>query len=174
MKGVCFMKEVKFSVQITVKDMFAFLLHHSYRGSALIADAVVTFGAIGLLIAGFGKEDPVKTVALIFVALLFTVVHPLQLYNRARKQVKNNEVFKLPLDYVLTDEGITLSQGEQNQSITWADVYQVKEYKSQILVYTGRVYAFVWPKSALAECEDEVKELFKAHLSEKVAGKSIR
>ena len=168
------MKEVKFSVQVTVKDMFAFLMHHSYRGGALIADAVVTFGAIGLLIAGFGKGDPVKTVALIFVAMLFTVVHPLQLYNRARKQVKNNEVFKKPLDYVLTDEGITLSQGEQSQSITWGDVYQVKECKSQILVYTGRVYAFVWPKRELAECESEVRELFKKHLPEKVAGKSVK
>jgi len=168
------MNEVKFSVQITVKDMFAFLMHHSYRGVSLLADAIVTFGAIGLLVAGFGKGDPVKTVALIFVALLFTVVHPLQLWNRARKQVKGNEVFRLPLDYVLTDEGITLSQGEQSQSITWGDVYQIKEYKSQILVYTGRVYAFVWPKSALVECENEVREFFQKHLSEKVAGKSIK
>lgn len=168
------MKEVKFSVQITVKDMFAFLMHHSYRGVSLLADAIVTFGAIGLLVAGFGKGDPVKTVALIFVALLFTVVHPLQLYNKARKQVKNNDVFKKPLDYVLTDEGISLSQGAEAQSFTWADVYQIREYKSQILVYTGRVYACIWPKRALAECENEVRELFKKHLSEQVAGKSIK
>ena len=168
------MKEVKFSVQITVKDMFAFLMHHSYRGVSLLADAIVTFGAIGLLIAGFGKGDPVKTVALIFVAMLFTVVHPLQLYSKARKQVTKNEVFKKPLDYVLTDEGITLSQDTESQSITWGDVYQVKEYKSQILVYTGRVYAFIWPKRELAGCETEVKEFFKKHLSEKVAGKSIK
>jgi len=168
------MKEVKFSVQVTVKDMFAFLMHHSYSGGALIADAIVTFGAIGLLLAGFGQGDPVKTVALILVAMLFTVIHPLQLYSKARKQVKNNEVFKKPLDYVLNEEGITLSQGEQSQSITWADVYRVREYKSQILVYTGRIYAFVWPKRELAECENEVRELFKKHLSEKVAGKSIK
>jgi len=168
------MKEVKFSVQITVKDMFSFLMHHSYRGSSLIADAVVTFGAIGLLVAGFGKGDPVKTVALIFVAMLFTVVHPLQLYNKAKKQVKSNEVFKKPLDYVLTDEGITLSQGEESQSFTWADVYRIREYKSQILVYTGRVYACIWPKRALAGCENEVRELFKKHLPEQVAGKSVK
>lgn len=168
------MKEVKFSVQVTVKDMFAFLMHHSYRGGALIADAIVTFGAIGLLIAGFGKGDPVKTVALIFVAMLFTVVHPLQLYSKARKQVTKNEVFKKPLNYVLTEEGITLSQGAESQSITWADVFQVKEYKSQILVYTGRVYAFIWPKRELTGCETEVKAFFKKFLSEKVAGKSIK
>ena len=168
------MKEVKFSVQITVKDMFLFLLQHSYHGASLIADAVVTFGAIGLLIAGFGEGDPVKTIALIFVAMLFTVVHPLQLYNKARKQVKGNDVFKKPLDYVLTDEGISLSQGAEAQSFTWADVYQVRVYESQILVYTGRVYACIRPKRALAECESEVRELFKKHLSEKVAGKSVK
>lgn len=168
------MKEIKFSVQITVKDMFAFLMQHSYRGVSLLADAIVTFGAIGLLLTGFGKGDPVKTVALIFVALLFTVVHPLQLYSRARKQVTKNEVFKKPLDYVVTDEGISLSQGSEAQSFTWADVYQIKESKSQILVYTGRVYACIWPKRALAECEKEVREMFQKHLSEKVAGKSVK
>ena len=112
--------------------------------------------------------------ALIFVAMLFTVVHPIQLYSKARKQVTKNEVFKKPLNYVLTEEGITLSQGAESQSITWADVFQVKEYKSQILVYTGRVYAFIWPKRELTGCETEVKAFFKKYLSEKVAGKSIK
>jgi len=168
------MNEVKFSVQITVKDMFLFLLQHSYRGVTLLADAIVTFGAIGLLIAGFGEGDPVKIGALVFVALLFPVVHPLQLYFKARKQVKKNDVFKKPLDYALTDEGITLSQGAEAQSFTWEDVYQLREYKSQILVYTGRVYACIWPKCALSECENEVREMFRKHLSEKVAGKSIK
>ena len=168
------MKEVKFSVQITVKDMFLFLLQHSYRGVSLLADAIVTFGAIGLLIAGFGEGDPVKTVALVFVAMLFTVVHPLQLYNRARKQVKKNDVFKLPINYLVNDDGITMNQDAETQSFTWADVYQLRESKSQIWVYTGRVYACIWPKRALSECEDEIRELFKKHLSEKVAGKSIK
>lgn len=168
------MKEVKFSVRITVKDMFAFLMHHSYRGVLLIIDAVITLGALGLLLAGWGKGDVAKTVALIFLALSFTVVHPLQLYNRARKQVMKNEVFKRPLNYVLTDEGITMSQGEESQSFIWADVYQIKEYRSQILVYTGRVYACILPKRALAACESEVRELFRKHLSAKVAGKSVK
>ena len=168
------MKEVKFSVQIKVQDMFSFLLHHSYRGLPLIIDAVITVGALVMLIMGWGKGDIGKTVALIFLALLFTVIHPLQLYNRARKQVKKNEVFAKPLDYVVTDEGITMSQGEESQSFTWEDVFQVKEYKSQILVYTGRVYACIWPKRELVACEGEVKELFRKHLSAKVAGKSTK
>ena len=168
------MNEVKFSVQITVKDMFLFLLHHSYRGVSLLMDAIVTFGALGLLLAGFGEGDPVKIGALIFVALLFPVVHPLQLYFKAKKQVKKNDVFKMPLDYMLNDEGITLSQGAEAQSFSWADVYQIREYKTQILVYTGRVYACIWPKHALSECENEIRELFKKHLSEQVAGKSVK
>ena len=94
--------------------------------------------------------------------------------TKIKKQVKNNEVFKLPLDYVLTDEGITLSQGEETQSFAWEDVFQIREYKSQILVYTGRMYACIWPKRALTECETEVREMFKAHLSANVAGKSIQ
>lgn len=168
------MNEVKFSVQIKVKDMFLFLLHHSYRGVSLIVDTLITVGAIALLVSGWGKGDPAKTVALVFLALLFTVIHPAQLYSRAKKQVTKNEVFAKPLNYVLTDEGITMSQGEETQSFAWEDIFQIKEYKSQIAVYTGRVYACIWPKRELAACENEVRELFRKHLSEKVAGRSIK
>ncbi len=168
------MKEVKFSVQITVKDMFLFLLHHSYRGVSVAVDILITAGAVVLLVMGFGKGDPVKTMALVFLALLFTVIHPTQLYLRARKQVTKNAVFQKPLRYVLNDEGITMSQDEEEESFAWSDVFRIKETKSQIAVYTGRVYACIWPKRELAACEGEVKELFRKHLSAKVAGKSIK
>lgn len=168
------MKEVKFSVQITVQDMFLFLLHHSYRGVSLLIDVVITLGAIALLVFGFGGGDPAKTVVLLILALLFPVINPIQLYGRAKRQVKRNEVFQKPLDYMLTEEGITMSQGEVTQSFTWGDVYQIKEYQSQILVYTGRVYACIWPKRELAACENEVRELFREHLQTKVAGKSVK
>ncbi|MBQ9768363.1 MAG: YcxB family protein [Lachnospiraceae bacterium] len=168
------MKEVKFSVKIQVKDMFLFLLRHSYRGVQLIVDIIITVGAIALLVAGFGKDSPVTTFVLVVLALLFTVINPLQLYSRAKKQVTKNEVFAKPLNYVLTNEGITMSQGEVTQSFAWGDIYQIKEYKSMFAVYTGRVYACIWPKRELAACENEVRELFRKHLSEQVAGKSIK
>ena len=168
------MKEVKFSVRVQVKDMFTFLMHHSYCGVQLIVDLVITVGAIALLATGFGIGSVDTTFVLVVLALLFTVINPLQLYSRAKKQVTKNEVFAKPLDYVLNDEGITMSQGEVTQSFAWGDIYQIKEYKSMFAVYTGRVYACIWPKRELATCENEVRELFRKHLSEKVAGKSIK
>lgn len=168
------MNEVKFSVQIKEKDMFLFLLHHSYRGVSVAVDALITVGAAALLIMGFGKDDPVKTVALLFLVLLFTVIHPAQLYLRARKQVKRNAVFKKPLNYVLNDEGITMSQDEESESFAWGDIFRIKETKSQIAVYTGRVYACIWPKRALSACEPQVKELFRKHLPAKAAGRAVK
>lgn len=168
------MEEVKFSVQIKEKDMFLFLLHHSYRGVSLVVDVLITAGAAALLVMGFGKNDPVKTVALLFLVLLFTVIHPVQLYLRARKQVAKNAVFKKPLTYVLNGEGITMSQDEEAESFAWGDVFQIRETKSQIAVYTGRVYACVWPKRELSGCESQIRELFRKHLPAKVAGRSVK
>ncbi len=168
------MGEVKFSVQIKVKDMFVFLMHHSYHGISLVIDAAITAGAIALLVTGEGQNSPASTVVLVVLALLFPVMNPLLLYRRAKKQVTKNEVFRKPLCYVLTDEGITMSQGEVTQSFAWADVYRIREYKSLFAVYTGRVYACIWPKRELAACEKEVRELFQKQLSAKVAGKSVK
>lgn len=168
------MNEVRFSVRIKVKDMFLFLLQHSYRGASLIVDVLITAGAVALLLMGFGKDNPVKTVALLFLALLFTLFYPVQLYLRAKKQVAGNAVFQEPLDYVLNDEGITMSQGEASESFAWSDVFRIKETRSLLMVYTGRVYACVWPKRELSACEPQVRELFRKHLTPKVAGRSIK
>ncbi len=168
------MKEVTFSVQVKVKDVFCFLMHHANRGAALIINILITVGAIALLVTGYAKGDPVKLVVLVTLALLFTVINPIQLYGRAKKQVQRNPAFAKPLKYTLTEEGITMSQDEESQSFTWEDVFQIKEYRSLILVYTGRVYACIWPKRELKHCEAEIRELFRKKLSPKVAGKSAR
>ena len=104
------MKEVTFSVQVKVKDVFCFLMHHANRGAALIINILITVGAIALLVTGYAKGEPVKLVVLVTLALLFTVINPIQLYGRAKKQVQRNPAFAKPLKYTLTEEGITMSQ----------------------------------------------------------------
>ncbi len=168
------MKEVRFSVQVKVKDVFLFLLQHSYRGITMIANTLVTVAAVYLFVTSFENGSPIKLFALAFLALLFPVIQPLMLYNRARKQVAKNPAFAKPIDYALSDEGITMSQGEESQSFAWGDVFQIKELGKVMFVYTGRVYACIWPKREFASCETEVMEMLRTHLSAKVAGKSVR
>jgi len=157
------MGEVKFSVRITVIDLFRFLIQHSYRGVSMIINILITVGAFVFFFKGLGTDPTTKTVALLVIGLIFPVLYPLDLLKKAYKQSKN-PIFKEPLCYTVNDEGITLEQGEQKESFSWEGVYQIRETKHLLAVYTNRVYACIWPKRELSEKEQAVKELFAKHL----------
>lgn len=161
------MGEVKFSVKVTAMDLFRFLMQHSYRGVALILNILITVGALVFFFLGLGTDTPIKSIGLLFLALLFSVIYPAQLFLKAARQAQN-PVFREPLFYTLTEEGIEMSQGEQKEAFQWENVFQIRETKSLLLVYTGRVFACIWPKRELAACESQVRELFERHLSEAV------
>lgn len=157
------MKEVKFSVKVGWMDMFRFLMAHSYRGVALFLNILITGVAVFFLVTGFSTNGMPKNLMLLLLAALFTVIYPLQLLFKAVRQVKN-PVFKDAIQYVLNDTGICMSQGEEKQEFTWADVFQIRETKNLMMVYTGRVYACLWPKKAYADCKDEVLEILSKKL----------
>lgn len=161
------MDEVKFSVKVTGMDLFRFLMQHSYRGVSLVINALITGGALVFMFLGLGTDPLQKTIALLVLAMLFPVIYPMQLLLKAFRQAKN-PVFRAPLTYTVNDAGIEMSQGEQKEAFQWEDVFQIRETKRLILVYTGRVYACIWPKQALGGNEAQVKKLFEAHLDKAV------
>ena len=105
------MEEIKFSVRMRVKTMYRFLMHHGYAGISGIINLIISGGALILLIAGVGETKTSK-VALLLIAALFTVINPVYLYYKAAKQVKLTPMFANPLDYVIGEEGLSVSQGE--------------------------------------------------------------
>ena len=161
------MGEVKFSVKVTGMDLFRFLMQHSFRGVSLVMNVLITVGALVFFFLGLGTDPFPKSAALLLLAMLFSVIYPVQLYLKALRQAKN-PVFQNPIGYTLTEQGIEMSQGEEKEAFTWEQVFQVRETRHLLLVYTGRVYACIWPKRAFSECETQVRRMLSGHLNETV------
>ena len=75
-------KQVTISVQMKTGYMFDFLYWHSYSGVMGIVNYGLSLAAVAALVAGFGKGNPVATVALLVLSLLFTVINPLLLLQK--------------------------------------------------------------------------------------------
>ena len=139
------MEEIKFSVKMQVKTMYRFLMHHGYAGISGIINLIISGGALVLLILGIG-ESVTSKVALVIVAALFTVINPLYLYYKAAKQVKLTPMFANPLDYVVNEEGLTVSQGEEALTVEWGELRKVVETKKDFYVYLSLTRAYIFPK----------------------------
>lgn len=156
------MEEIRFSVKMKVIDMYRFLMYLSYSGRSCVINMVISVGALVLLLSGVA-DTTMSRVALGVIAALFLVVNPVFLYYRAAKQVKLNPAYEKPMEYLVNDEGILISQGEETMPVEWGCLTKIVERKHAVYVFAN-VSAAVFlllPKSALAECEEPFKEALK-------------
>jgi hypothetical protein len=152
-------KKISFSVQMTVKELYRFIMYHAYHKFSGILGLLLSAAAFVVLLTSFSDLTEQTRAVLILVAVWFVILDPVILYSRARGQVKRNKAYREPLQYDVTPEGITISQGEQEQTVDWKSLVKIVETKNQFLVYSNPMYAFVFPKTELGEDNSEAFKL---------------
>ena len=158
--------KAEFEIQITTGSMYRFLLYHTYHemsGRFSIAAGIALLALYGWALSG----ESVNSWIYLAFSILFFVYQPWTLYTRAAKQAKLNPVFKKPLGYLVSDDGIVVTQGEESNEAKWETVLKVRETKQSLLVYTSPQRAFVWVKSQMGAQEDVVRKLILAHVGAK-------
>ena len=149
-------KPITFSVQMTWKEIYKFTMYHTYHSFAGILGVILSIMALANLILSFDKlSDQSKTIMTI-VAAWFLIFEPLRMLMRSKSQMKLSKAYKKPLNYIVNEEGITVSQDEESQTIEWKQLFKIVETKSQFLVYSNRINSFIFPKSSL---EGQVDDL---------------
>lgn len=157
--------EVKIEAKLTQKEMFSFLMKHTYSSFS---------GFIGVLLSvcalmGFftfltnPNMNPVYKIVLLVTGLLFTVIQPIMLYQKAGKQIKKNTSFAKPITYIFNERLIEVSQDEAKVSYEWLDVTKVTTTKSLVIIYTGKMRAFVLPKSAIGDRLNDLEDLIRKY-----------
>lgn len=140
---------IECEVTVRAKDMRNFLFSHNYSSFSGWFGVAISLIALVMVIAGRAKYGTAEICILVFLALLFTVIRPLQIVNQAKRQVARQEMFKKPIRYNICKEGIVIRQGEEFANVLWADIRKLKETKKTILIYTSPVMAFILPKDQI-------------------------
>lgn len=158
--------KTSFKVKISVNEMYGFLMHHTYhttQGPFSIIAAIFMMCLFGYMISQ-GRATAATNLLYPFFALVFLFYLPFSLSKAAVRQAKLNPVFKEPISYEVSEEGIVISQKESSNQITWDQIRKVRETKKSIYVYTGPKNAFIWPKKQLDEnALETVKTLIKQY-----------
>ena len=149
------MKMISFEVKIKIKDVYAYLMYHMYKGSGLLS-ILVSIVALIMLILGGRNQDSMKAMMLLFIAMLFTIIQPVSLFLKAAQQVTGNPMFRKPITYKFTEEEFITEQGEQSMSVTYENIWKVVAR----MVYVGRKMFFhTYGRAASADISCEWEQL---------------
>ena len=75
----------------------------------------------------------IYTLMMGFFGLFFTVYTPVGMYLKVKKQMKTVPVFREPVKYIVTEEKITLSQGDVKEELLWDDIFTKTNVPAKIL-----------------------------------------
>lgn len=154
----------EFDVKLTVEDMYRFSMYHTYSGFHGIASVIIAILVFFVAAKTYGSVETMYTLLYILFGILFLVYMPVSLYLRAKRQIASSEVFRKPLHFTVTEEKITSSQNEETADLPWKQIYKVVETKSNILVYSSRINAFVLPKNQIAGEYDTFRKIMEEKL----------
>ena len=155
---------VKFSVKMKTEYMYDFMLHYNYTHVSGLLGVVIGILALGYGIFGVIGGDVAGAMLWFLFAIFFLVLTPKTMKMRAKSQIEKAEMFQKPLDYELSEAGITVRQDEQQVTNPWASVSKAVSTKKSIIVYMGRVRALIFPKECLGEQYEEAVKMLRANI----------
>lgn len=155
------MRETEFDIKLTVGELYAFSMRHTYSGVSGIAGLIISFGSLAVCALRYKYLDKSAVLALVIIGLLFTVVQPFMLYGKAKTQIKKNKSINDSLHYKLSENGIEISQGEQQAFVKWYEIRRRVFTKNAMYLYMSPVRAFIFPKNQCGEGFDSAVLLVK-------------
>lgn len=158
---------VTFDVNMNVRELYKFSMNNTYRKLMGILWIIFSIAVAVVTVFTWGDVDISRSVLLIFMASLYTVVNPALIWFRVRRQFKNNESLRNTLTYVIDEKGISVSQGELTETAGWEEVWKSVRYGSQIVIYITTVRAFVFPVECIGDGYGDLVEILKKGLADR-------
>ena len=148
---------IEFDVQIKTSDLYDYMMRHTYNSFSGILGSLI--GAL-LIVAGIYKSNWMMVGA----GVVLLCYLPWTLSVKSKQQMLANPVFLKPLHYKLDDEGIHVKQNEIVEMQTWESVVKAVSTGKNIIVYTSKMNACIFPKRDLGDNTAQVIQVLSTHL----------
>ena len=148
---------IELDVKIDAKDLYDYMLRHSYNSASGIIGSC--FGALMVVLAVLTGQ----WLYLIFGVIMLLYL-PWTLFIRSKQQILSNPGFQQPLHYLLDEQGLTISQGEETVQYPWEEMDKAVSTGRSIIVYTSKVNATIFPRKQLGDKLPAVVEMISTHM----------
>lgn len=152
--------ELEVDVKVTSSELYDYLLYHTYTGFS---------GMLGTLVGAFLIMAFISTGYFIYLiaGVVLIAYMPCSLFLKAKQQVMNNPVFKKPLHYKMTEEGISVSQDGNEETQSWESCVKAVSTAKSIILYTSKTTASIFPKRDLGDKKEALIQMISTHMSPK-------
>lgn len=154
----------EFDVKLTEKDLYSFNIYQTYTGSQGIISILI---AIIVWVMGgvcFSRGQIPYGIMYLAGGLVILAYIPLSLKTKVKLTMKTNDALSKPLHYDVSENSISVSQGEETAELAWDRIYKLVANEKRILVYSSRVNAYIIPAEQIGSEYDSFISIAKSKL----------
>ena len=156
--------KVEFETKITEQDLYKFNIYQTYTHSQGIVSIVL--GILCWIMAGISFSGGETLYGFLYIAcgFMFIIYMPVSLKMRVKKTYSTSDTFSQPLHFEATESSIVIKQGQESGELLWEQVYRLVSNDKWILVFTGRMNAYIIPREQIGDKYEPFIELARKKL----------
>ena len=157
----------EFDFQMDEKTLGDFYMSHNMGGiSGFLWPVLGAFAIVIAVVSGNSTPILYRLVYALF-GLMFIFYIPWDLKRKAKKQVKTNPYYAQPIHYVIDDEGVTTTQGDQKATVKWENFSKLKITKKSMFLYMRNKNACVFSTDVFGKDLDAAYDFIKSKVEHK-------
>ena len=157
----------EFDFQMDEKTLGDFYMSHNFMGGSAMLWPLIGVVAIALAFLSGEATPMIYRGAYVVFGLLFIFYIPWDLKKKAKKQLKVNPYYAEPIHYVLDEEGITTTQGENTATLSWDKFSKIKLTKKSMFIYMKNKNACVLSHDVFGKDLDKAYDWMKSKVGQK-------
>ncbi len=150
-----------FTYQTTAYDLWQLSMYGAYGSMVGVCNIIFTVAMLLLSTRFWGDVNIFIKILLIIAVCLFTVIQPLVIYMRAKRQAAT---ISHHMEIGFDDNGIHVKIGNQNSNLKWHMIKGVSKKPSMIIIVLAAKHGFVLTNKVLGK----QKEAFYNYVVSKI------
>ncbi|WP_026477346.1 YcxB family protein [Alkaliphilus transvaalensis] len=137
-----------FNYRTTAFDLWQLSMYGIYGSMVGVCNLVFTVAMVLLSGRFWGEANSFIKVLLIMGISLFTVIQPVAIYRRGKKQVST---IHHDTEIVFNDYGVQVKSGGQNSHLEWSAIKGVSKKPTMIIVFSSNKHGFILTNKVLGK-----------------------
>lgn len=152
----------EYSYRNTTADLWQLSMYYTYGSIVGVCNAIFTAAMFILTAVRWEASTAWMRAAMILCCSLFTVIQPLIIYWKAKRQASAlTEDTKIAFDMY----GVHIKVGEKIDNLEWKTIKRVSKKPTLIVVFSDTTHGFVLPNRVLGKERSEFYEFVVSQMN---------
>lgn len=132
----------EYTYRNTGVDLWQLSMYYTYGSMVGVCNVIFTAAVWILTGIRWGEAGAWMRAALVFGCLLFPVIQPFMVYQKARRQASG---ITKDTKIVFDERGIHVAVGEERSDLEWKSIKRVSKKPTLIIIFSDTTHGFILP-----------------------------